>query len=334
MGQQPPSLCSLCEMSLMRNHLIVHDVANVPYRLIRNVLLKCKLDQLCKLEKSNVRLVFEDEEVWYELLKKDFPMHVHESSASKRDEICNFYAEFIEDNDPEFMRDTELMKKLLRAAVQKDPITLKYRVPSRMLYFKYQKDILRKQEASAQRLRLRTQELKQEKAKNQIVALEDPVYCEKQSKSSRSVNPTDRSGLFLKSYKESQKRQQLFRSGGFDASTQRPVRRVAFGGGAVAPVAATPSTPRNRTPTPGSGAEIQFQTSSPTTCSVSELPKPKSPNISHSQTSPTCPGTQRKKKQEQASIFLKRRKLHPSPKPHKKSSAVEPTKPKNRWLLA
>ncbi|CUS22452.1 LAQU0S05e05666g1_1 [Lachancea quebecensis] len=294
------SLSSLCEISLMRNHLMLQNVANVPYRLIRNVLLKVKMEHLCKLEESNVLLIFEDEEAWAELLKKDFPLHVHDTYNRKRDEIVAFYADFVEKHDPAKSRDGELMRGFLRFAVRKEPTTHKYKVPSRMLYFKYQEDMLRKQELSTQRLRMRMQEMQQEKEKKQIVALDDPVYCERRTKATARAGAGERSGLFAKSFKEHQKRQLHFKSGGYDAKS-RPVKRLAFGGQVGKPV---------------SSSVI------PTTCAAPALPvsAPASPPAITQATpqpkrsAPAAAASTRRKPIPEQNLFLKRRRPLPKPK--------------------
>lgn len=306
-GRKVEKLSALCEISLMRNHLALQNVANVPYRLIRNVLMKLKVEHLCKLEETNSTLIFEDEEVWLELLKKDFPLHVQETFVRKKDDICRFYLSFVESHNPALLEDEELIKNLLKYAVRKDPNTHKYRIPSRMLYFKYQDEVLRKQELSTKRLRLRMQEIQQEKQRNQIVPLEDPVYCEKKTKPVRS-SLADRSDLFVKSYKEHQRRQLHFKSGGFDI-TRRPVKRVAFGGQVgTALHTSLPSAP------------------------VSPPPAFTSPN-SKLTTSPTVPqkrpsSPSKVKRVQPPSIFLKRRKPQLPMVPKNKSPAS--TEPKNK----
>ncbi|SCV00039.1 LAME_0G07140g1_1 [Lachancea meyersii CBS 8951] len=285
------SLSSLCELSLMRNHLMLQDVSNMPYRLIRNVLMKVKLEQLCKLEETNSLLIFEDDEIWHNLLVKDYPLHVHESFLRKRGEIMNYFVSFIETYDPSLLRDVELMKGYLRFAIKKDPRHQKYKVPSRMLYFKYQAETVRKQELSTQRLRFQMQELQREKEKNQISALDDPLYCEKRTKSGIKIN--DRSDLFVKSYKEHQRRQQHFKSGGYDIS-KRPVKRVAFGGQVGTPIA--PSNQTNYNALSDNGTEVK---------PIVEVPKP--PVTLTRPKQPTSPARTRRLNDE-PHPFLKRRK--------------------------
>ncbi|SCU86439.1 LANO_0C07998g1_1 [Lachancea nothofagi CBS 11611] len=301
------SLSSLCEITLMRNHLMLQNVANMPYRLIRNVLMKLKMDHLRKLEETNVSLIFEDDEVWLELLKKDYSLHVHESFHRKRDKIVEFYISFVEAHDPAFLQDMELIKSFLRFAIKKDSESQRYRVPSRMLYFTYQEDTLRKQELSTQRLRLRMQQLQQEKEKNQIVPLEDPVYCERKTKGSGRSN--DRSGPYIKSYKEHQKRQQHFRSGGFDATT-KPVKRVAFGG-----QAGTPASQRNEAE--AHHAEAKGISKNPS-ASVSRSP------VQSQVKRPATPPRGKKPSSDQ-NPFLKRRK--PIPRLKSKASCTPPILP-------
>ena len=77
------SLQTLCEISLMRNHSNIQSVSNVPYHLLKRILQKVKIPQLLKLEKSNVLLIFDDDELWLEFLRQDFPTNVHEQFVSK-----------------------------------------------------------------------------------------------------------------------------------------------------------------------------------------------------------------------------------------------------------
>lgn len=299
------SLSSLCEISLMRNHLMLQNVANVPYRLVRNVLLKLKMEHLCKLEESNVLLIFEDEEAWVELLKKDFPMHVHDTYHRKRDEIVAFYADFVEKHDPPKSRDEELMRGFLRFAVRKEPATHKYKVPSRMLYFKYQEDMLRKQELSTQRLRMRMQEMQQEKEKKQIVPLDDPVYCERRTKAAARAGAAERSGLFAKSFKELQKRQLHFKSGGYDAKS-RPVKRLAFGGQVGRP-APSPAAPSPAAPAPCAAPAPPVAAPAPLPATMQDTSQPK-------RSTPAVAPSARRKPTPEQNLFLKRRRPVPKPK--------------------
>ncbi|SCU90097.1 LADA_0F01794g1_1 [Lachancea dasiensis] len=293
------SLRSICEVSLMRNHLAITNVANVPYRLIRNVLMKLKVDHLCKLEETNVLLIFEDEEIWRNLLAMDFPLHVGEAFQRKRDEIMAFYVSFVELHDPGILRDADLMRGFLRFAIKKDPESQKYRVPSRMLYFQYQEEMLRKQELSTQRLRMRMQELHDEKQKNQIVALEDPVFCEKRVNSTSKIS--ERSSPFVKSFKEHQKRQQHFKSGGFDI-TKRPVKRVAFGG-QVGSLGVHNCSKNEAKVVPAASGTAMTQTS--TAVRKPTYVRPKQPD-----TPPRA-----KRQSNEPNPFLKRRKPPSRPKP-------------------
>ncbi|EJS42082.1 ela1p [Saccharomyces arboricola H-6] len=225
------SLRTLCEISLMRNHSNIQSVSNVPYHLLKKILQKVKIPQLSKLEKSNVLLVFDDDELWLEFLKQDFPTNVHEQFVSKRDSICKYYLNFIRDNDMELYRsDQELIESCLRQSVLKDTRNNKYRIPYRMLYAKYQQEVEKKQEESAERLRLEMQKLQHEREKKQTIVVDHTVYFKKKNprKTTRSDNGPH-SQLYMKSLKDHESRLKHFKDGGFNIA-KRHAQRVAFGG--------------------------------------------------------------------------------------------------------
>ncbi|GAV50441.1 hypothetical protein ZYGR_0U02970 [Zygosaccharomyces rouxii] len=229
------SLSELCEITLMRNHSQLEEVKNIPYRLIHNILWKVKMPQLVKLEKSNVLLVFEDDEMWLNFLKQDFPTSVHDSFITKKDDIKQYYLNFINDNEPEILdTDAELIKMYFRSVLKKDLNKNKFKVPYRMLYQRYQEDVVKKQEKCTERLRLQMKQLQQEREKNQTVVVDQSFYLQNQPKRSNSRMPyKDRqhSELFRKSVKDHGSRLRHFKSGGFDIA-KRHSTRVAFGGAA------------------------------------------------------------------------------------------------------
>ena len=126
-----------------------------------------------KLEKSNVLLIFDDDDLWLEILKQDFPTNVQEQFVSKRDSICKYYITFIKENDIQLYHSAQdLIKLCIRQSVVKDTRNNKYRIPYRMLYSKYQQDVEKKQEESAERLRSEMLKLKQEREKKQTVVVD------------------------------------------------------------------------------------------------------------------------------------------------------------------
>lgn len=229
------SLSELCEISLTRNCSQLEEVKNVPYRLIQNILWKVKMPQLVRLEKSNVLLVFEDDEMWLNFLKQDFPTSVHDCFITKKDDIKHYYLNFINDNEPELLEtDAELIKMYFRSVLKKDLNKNKYKVPYRMLYQRYQDDVIKKQEKCTERLRLQMRQLQQEREKNQTVVVDQSFYLKNQPKRSNTRMPyKDRqhSELFRKSIKDHGSRLRHFKSGGFDIA-KRHSTRVAFGGAA------------------------------------------------------------------------------------------------------
>ncbi|GAV55348.1 hypothetical protein ZYGR_0AS06720 [Zygosaccharomyces rouxii] len=229
------SLSELCEITLTRNYSQLEEVKNIPYRLIHNILWKVKMPQLVKLERSNVLLVFEDDEMWLNFLKQDFPTSVHDCFITKKDDIKHYYLNFINDNEPELLdTDADLIKMYFKSVLKKDLNKNKYKVPYRMLYQRYQDDVVKKQEKCTERLRLQMRQLQQEREKNQTVVVDQSFYLKNQPKRSSNRMPyKDRqhSELFRKSVKDHGSRLRHFKSGGFDIA-KRHSTRVAFKGAA------------------------------------------------------------------------------------------------------
>lgn len=261
------SLSELCEISLMRNHLQLAEVKNIPYRLIRNILWKVKMPQLVKLESSNVLLTFEDGEMWLNFLKQDFPTCVHECFLSRKEDIKQYYLCFIKENDPQLLeQEAELVKSCLQSVISKDPCKNKYRMPYRMLYQKYQEDVKKKQEKCTERLRLQMRQLQQEREKNQTVVVDQSFYLKNQPrKTSKLPSKEHHSELFRKSVKDHSSRLRHFKSGGFDIA-KRHSTRVAFGGAAggaandpprLPPSAIQPNSPSACAQTSKSGVQPQ-----------------------------------------------------------------------------
>ncbi|AAS50574.1 ABL197Cp [Eremothecium gossypii ATCC 10895] len=220
----PPSLQELCVVVLMRHHAQLEDIGHMPYALVRRVLLKMSAEQLLRLERASPALLLEDEEAWQQLLKKDFPTNVHEVWVARKKDVYEYYLESVRELGPQVLEDRALVRSLLRAAVCKDPVLFKYRVPSRQLYQRYVHEDARRQELSAARLRQSTLQLQQEKQKTRITQLEDPLYLERELNAGRQRAAPQRSSIYLKSFKELRQRQAHFRSGGYDPTQRRIVR--------------------------------------------------------------------------------------------------------------
>ncbi|QLL32509.1 hypothetical protein HG536_0D00310 [Torulaspora globosa] len=286
------SLSKLCEISLMRNYQQIQNVANVPYRLIQDILLKVKFDQLCRLEKSNVLLIFEDDELWLNLLKQDFPTSTHESFVSKKDVIRQYYMDFVQENDPALLEaDPELVETYLQPTLRKSRSNGQFRMPYRMLYFRYQEDVIRKQEKSAERLRLQMKQLQQERIKNQIVVVDPPFSAKGLARRSAKEHHSE---LFRKSMKEHDSRLRHFKNGGFDIA-KRHATRVAFGGSAGGAPTGSPQ--------PHAGSEPI-----PIRKIVDEPPREAT---SPADANPGLPPAIKKRRTEPPSIFLKKKPAVP-----------------------
>ncbi|AET40850.1 elongin A Ecym_6480 [Eremothecium cymbalariae DBVPG len=259
-----------CVLTLMRHHTLIDDVAHIPYALIRQVLQKLKAEQLVRLEKTNPLLILGDEEIWYDLLKKDFPLNVHEQYVSRKNQVYEYYLGCIKENDEKLLDDKPLVKNYFHENVKKDPVVFKYRLPSRLLYYKYQQEVAEKQELSAERLRQSVKQLQAEKEKMLITMLEDPIYVERELRSTKIKQHQNRSNLYLKSYKEHLKRQEHFKSGGYDPTKRRICKKPSPN---EAPNV-TQLPPRSKTtpkqtsfppalPSPSPNSEANIVTSSP-----------------------------------------------------------------------
>lgn len=275
----------------MRNYLLLQNVENVPYRLIKKVLVKCKRDHLCKLESSNVLLIFEDDELWLHFLKQDFPTSVHDCFVSKKDNIKDYYIDFIKKYDSELLKnERERVDTYLENAIRKDPTTKKYKMPYRLLYFRYQQDVEKKQEKSAERLRYQMKKLEMERQKNQPVVVDHSFYAQNQPKrASKNLARRSHSDLFRKSIKDHENRVQHFRSGGFDI-TKRHTTRVAFSG----------SVPNISEST----AIVSPTKASEERGTIMNQPTPPPPASQNSQSPPKL----KKRRSEPPSIFLNRKR--------------------------
>lgn len=294
------SLQTLCEISLMRNHSNIQSVSNVPYHLLKRILQKVKIPQLLRLEKSNVLLIFDDDELWLGFLKQDFPTNVHEQFVSKRDTICKYYFDFVKKNDIELYRsDQDLLKSCVRQSVVKDIRNNKYRIPYRMLYSKYQQEVEKKQEESAERLRLEMQKLQQEREKKQTIVVDHTVYFKKRNtkKTTRLENEAH-SQLYMKSLKDHESRLKHFKDGGFNIA-KRHAQRVAFGGKAGGQ---SSTLKKGSVPIKAEPFKVNRQIDS-LTVEKKDIPQPITPV--------------KKRRSESPSIFLNRKKpalLRPAPK--------------------
>nr|CAI6413617.1 CMF_HP1_G0006600.mRNA.1.CDS.1 [Saccharomyces cerevisiae] len=88
----------------------------------------------------------------------------------------------VKENDIELYHSNQDLLKSCGQSVVKDIRNNKYRIPYRMLYSKYQQEVEKKQEESAERLRLEMQKLQQEKRKKQTIVVDHTVYFKEKTK--------------------------------------------------------------------------------------------------------------------------------------------------------
>ncbi|EDO16643.1 hypothetical protein Kpol_529p23 [Vanderwaltozyma polyspora DSM 70294] len=226
------SLSKLCEIELVRNYRLLEDVSNVPYRLISNALKLMKVDQIRRLEAANVLLIFDDDELWENFVKQEFPLRVSDLYTSRRDIIQTYYLSFVKKNDPElFNNDRELIDNLLNSSIKKCHLNNKFRLPYRLLYLRYEEDDIRKAKQSTERLRLQMRKIKEERESKQSVKVDHLFYSHNNNIGTKrkAKLQNDRSDLFKKSLKQHQTRLKKFKDGGFDIAKGH-AKRVAFGG--------------------------------------------------------------------------------------------------------
>ncbi|CCE66162.1 hypothetical protein TPHA_0O01960 [Tetrapisispora phaffii CBS 4417] len=181
------SLQEVAELHLVRNHKLVEDTGNMPYRLLKRVLKQMKKDQLIRVEQKNVILIFDDNELWLNFLKQDFPTSIHDSFTTKKNNIINYYLDFIKKNDLKFYNNnSSYIEGILKMKVVKDLSSNKYLIPYRMLYLKYEIDEIRKAEESTERLRIQMREIQKKREEKQTIQVDHSFYIN--NKSSRKSN--------------------------------------------------------------------------------------------------------------------------------------------------
>ncbi|CDO94105.1 unnamed protein product [Kluyveromyces dobzhanskii CBS 2104] len=245
MSERVVTLEEICVITLLRHHTLVEDIKYVPYRLIKRVLAKLKVDQLVKLEKTNFLLIFEDDEIWYNLIRKDFDPSFSYQFTNKKNEILQYFKHVITTYAPSSAcegTDTETLKNFFRPIVAKNSQGL-YRVPCRLLYEKMRDDILEKDERIAAKVRETTHRIQQEKNRIQITAMVEPPSTAANKQKTRLLE--SKSKVFVSSLRDSQRRRQHFNANSVNIE-KRVIDRVAFGGqaGVSTITAHTPSSTR------------------------------------------------------------------------------------------
>lgn len=157
----------------------IDDVGDIPYRLLRPILRRMNAKQLTRIEEFSTQVTPDSDEMWRDLIVKEFPNRPPDPVATSRDEY----------------------------------------MPYKSLFYQYweERDALRND--SAARLRSINERLKKEKSANSIVAVthmvRDPSVRKRSgyfqgSSSGYASIPGNKSSILYKARKELQHRQLMF----------------------------------------------------------------------------------------------------------------------------
>lgn len=208
------SLSSLCVNVLLQNHLLLTDLGDVRYPLIKKVLLKLSFQQLSNLESKNPMLIFEDDEIWDALIRKEFPQELNENFTTNKSKIWKFYEyqlnEFNFDVSQIDINHYINIKNQIHNGNK-----IKYKLPSKLVYLKLLNDYQLKKEIAIENLRQRTIDNEKSKEKNKLILLNeiipttDNIYHRRINSSNNLPN---RSKLFQKAHNEAKKHLNYFRN--------------------------------------------------------------------------------------------------------------------------
>ncbi|KAI5954737.1 hypothetical protein KGF57_003760 [Candida theae] len=176
-----PTLLHLSQLCIKRHLSQLQDVGTTPYHLLASVLSLMSAKQLDQLESLSTQLTPHSDELWKQLILKDFP------------------------DRPVELGSVESLNKLKFE-----------KMPYKSLYYKYvkQRDDFRKD--SAKRLRHLNESMNKEKARNKIVAVDklmrDPSVRYRQSfrNGQQSSSLYNKNTILGKAIRESQTRSLMF----------------------------------------------------------------------------------------------------------------------------
>lgn len=236
------SLTQLCIQSLVRHKEYLQSVENVPFHLLKEFLERININhlQLIKLEKTNIQWIIDDDILWLEFLKHEFPTHVIDQYIVDRRTILRFYKNLISqqyDRDWTIRNYTNYQLRLkLQHLITRDKIMGKYKIPYRMLYEQYSKEMQLRQEQVTEKLRLATQRQNIERANRQIVTLNDVnavAYLQKRPRyKANRINNAFTNNALSNPYSNNGNATPS------NKTIRKPVERRAFGGTAGGPIPA------------------------------------------------------------------------------------------------
>ncbi|KAG0669742.1 hypothetical protein C6P45_003376 [Maudiozyma exigua] len=241
------TLVEICQQELMKNPKYLENVSNVPYDLISIVFKEINLEpeRLKQLESTNIFYIFEDDELWLNFLRKEYPTHVPDSYVSHKSTIENYYMKIFESYEKQLdEREIDLFDRYVMNKIKKDPKRNKYRIPYRMLFETYHNDVERKQMRSAERLRESVHKLDEERKRNQTVTVDYSMLIHQQgqgrnSKKRRKEYWDDRTPI------KSIDKHNFSLKNAMNQIKLNPPTRVAFGGVAGRPLDKLPTVIRS-----------------------------------------------------------------------------------------
>ena len=142
---------TICVNVILLNHYRLSDLGDVRYTLIKRVLLKLTAQQLMNLEQRNPMLIFEDNEIWESLVKKDYPQEVGQKFTNNRAKIRKFYELQLEEANSDYSS-LNLDHYINMSEVETNVPMKRYRLPNKLVYLKLQQDYEKKKELAIENL--------------------------------------------------------------------------------------------------------------------------------------------------------------------------------------
>ncbi|KAH3901536.1 uncharacterized protein SCODWIG_02514 [Saccharomycodes ludwigii] len=184
-----PSLSLLAQIKLQQNIILLKDIGQVPYHIIRPILFKITdYKQLDLLESSNPLIIIDDDEVWYALIKKDFPNHALENYSMHKDKILSSLLKTVFKCKDKDLRDWVINNQIIQAkynsynfealhsnsnTTTSQPIIERYKIPSKLLYMKYRQDINKREQEAELKLKKTINDLQKSRQENSIIHLKN-----------------------------------------------------------------------------------------------------------------------------------------------------------------
>lgn len=110
-ARQCATLSQYCHRVVAKNIDFLHDVGDVPYRVLKPVLDVCSAQSLLRLERKAPHIALEDEEVWRALCLREFPA-LELDDDGEPDSWRDYYHELKEDAESRIEQAASRMRSL------------------------------------------------------------------------------------------------------------------------------------------------------------------------------------------------------------------------------